>query len=105
MRIEVRVAELQASNPNQDDQDDAFHKDSDADSPFLSHFAAVDHIDIGGATRDSSPGEAFNIFGSVVTMKIFKLEANYHSDDDEVRFGEGGRLLDDFDYSYDTPTK
>ena len=38
-------------------------------------------------------------------MKIFKLEANYHSDDDEVRFGEGGRLLDDFDYSYDTPDK
>ena len=84
MRIEVRVAELQASNPNQDDQDDAFHKDSDADSPFLSHFAAGDHIDIGGATRDSSPGEAFNIFGRVAMMKIFKLEANYHSDDDEV---------------------
>ena len=38
-------------------------------------------------------------------MKIFKLEANSHSDDDEVRFGEGGRLLDDFDYSYDTPDK
>ena len=84
MRIEVRVAELQASNPNQDDQDDAFHKDSDADSPFLSHFAAGDHINIGGATRDSSPGEAFNIFGRVAMMKIFKLEANYHSDDDEV---------------------
>ena len=84
MRIEVRVAELQASNPNQDDQDDAFHKDSDADSPCLSHFAAGDHIDIGGATRDSSPGEAFNIFGRVAMMKIFKLEANYHSDDDEV---------------------
>ena len=84
MRIEVRVAELQASNPNQDDQDDAFHKDSDADSPFLSHFAAGDHIDIGGATRDSSPGEAFNIFGRVVMMKIFKVEANYPSDYDEV---------------------
>ena len=84
MRIEVRVAELQASNPNQDDQDDAFHKDSDADSPFLSHFAAGDHIDIGGATRDSSPGEAFNIFGRVVMMKIFKVEASNHSDDVEV---------------------
>ena len=84
MRIEVRVAELQASNPNQDDQDDAFHKDSDADSPCLSHFAAGDHIDIGGATRDSSPGEAFNIFGRVVMMKIFKVEANNHSDDVEV---------------------
>ena len=85
MRIEVR-AEVQASNPNQDliNQDGAFHKDSDADSPCLSHFAAGDHIDIGGATRDSSPGEAFNIFGRVVMMKIFKLEANYHSDDDEV---------------------
>ena len=103
MWIEVWVAELQASNPNQDDQDDAFHKDSDADSPCLSHFAAGDHIDIGGATRDSSPGEAFHIFGRVVMMKIFKLEAN--SDDGEVRFGEGGRLLDDFDYSYDTPDK
>ena len=38
-------------------------------------------------------------------MKIFKLEGNYHSDDDQVRFGERGRLLDDFDYSYDTPDK
>ena len=37
-------------------------------------------------------------------MKIFKLNSN-HSDDDEVRFGEKGRLLDDFDYSYDTPDK
>ena len=82
MWIEVWVAELQASNPNQDDQDDAFHKDSDADSPCLSHFAAGDHIDIGGATRDSSPGEAFHIFGRVAMMKIFKLKGNYHSDDD-----------------------
>ena len=103
MWIEVPVAELQASNPNQDDQDGTFHKDSNADSPCLSNFAAGDHIDIGGATRDSSPGEAFDIFGRVVMMKIFKLEAN--SDDDEVRFGEGGQLLDDFDYSYDTPDK
>ena len=79
------------------------HKDSNADSPCLSHFAAGDHIDIGGATRDSSPGEAFHIFGRVAMMKIFKLEAN--SDDDEVRFGEKGRLLDDFDYSYVTPDK
>ena len=81
------------------------HKDSNADSPCLSHFAAGDHIDIGGATRDSSPGEAFHIFGRVVMMKIFKLKGNYHSDDNEVRFGEKGRLLDDFDFSYVTPDK
>ena len=37
-------------------------------------------------------------------MKIFKLNSN-HSDDDEVRFGEKGRLLDDFDFSYVTPDK